>query len=141
MRDVIGESVGDPRLYTWLFGLFAGLALALALIGVYGVMHNAVAQRTREIGVRMSLGASASSVLVTTMMLAMRPIAVGIVLGAIVALWVTQLLSSLLYDMAAVDPGVFASVALLVGVCGALATLLPAIRATRLDPVAALRES
>lgn len=140
LRDVIDDSVGDPRLYMSLFTVLAGLALALALVGVYGVIHHVVSRRTREIGVRVALGASTASVLGTTMGFAMRPVAVGIGVGMLAAVFTTRLLSSSMYGVSTLDPVVFTSVALLVGASATAASLVPAVRATRLDPVQALRE-
>jgi putative ABC transport system permease protein len=139
MDKVLAESLGTRRLTLALTGGFALLALALAGIGVYGVMSYVVANRTREIGVRMALGAQAGDVLRLVLGQGMRLAALGIALGALGAFWLARLIVRLLYAVKPNDPLTFAGVALLLGIIALLACYIPARRATRVDPLAALR--
>jgi putative ABC transport system permease protein len=139
MDTVLAESVSDRRLNMALIGAFAVLALVLAAIGLYGVLAYSVAQRTREIGVRLAVGASRSSVLALVIGDAMRLIAVGIVLGLACAVTFGGVLSALLFEVGARDVSTLAVVAAVLLVTGMLASYLPARRAMRVDPVVALR--
>ncbi len=139
MDQVVAESLGTRRLTLALTGGFALLALALAGIGVYGVMSYVVASRTQEIGVRMALGAQAGDVLRLVLGQGMRLAALGITLGTLGALWLARLIAGLLYAVKPGDPVTFAGVAVLLGVIALLACYIPARRATRVDPLAALR--
>ncbi|HKP86346.1 MAG TPA: ABC transporter permease [Blastocatellia bacterium] len=139
MEQVISESVSNRRLNVLLLGIFGGLALVLAAVGLYGVMSYSVSQRTREIGIRMALGANRRDVtrLVVGqgMVLALTGVAVG--LGASFAL--TRLMSSLLYEVSVTDPITFAALSLLlIGVAG-MSSYIPARRAMKVDPIVALR--
>ena len=134
------RSVADRRLIAWLLASFAVLALGLAAIGIYGVTAYGVAQRTREIGIRMALGAQRSDVFRLIVGGGMKVIAVGVVIGLLVAFGSTRLLSSLLYGVGASDPGIFAGVVVLLGLVAFAANCLPARRATLIDPMTALRE-
>jgi len=139
MRSVIGHSAARQRFTMLLLSLFAGVALTLGIIGIYGVMSYAVAQRTREIGVRMALGASPGDarhmVLREAFVLAVAGIGVGLVAAALS----TRALSGLLYGVSATDPITFASVPLAITIVALIASYLPARRATRVDPTTALR--
>jgi putative ABC transport system permease protein len=139
MTEVISRSVWQPRLYAILFGVFAAVALALASIGVYGVMAYSVSERTREIGVRVALGAQRRDVLklVIAQGMALTMIGAGIGLGAALAL--TRLMQSMLFEVSATDPLTFAALAVLLSVVAMLACYLPARRATKVDPMVALR--
>jgi putative ABC transport system permease protein len=144
MDSVFYEAVGKPRFVTFLLGAFAAIALALAAVGIYGVMSYSVAQRTRELGIRMALGAQASGVRRLVLRDGLILAAGGVLIGLAVAFGVNtglaRGLSGLLYQVKAVDPPTFLAVAALVlGVAG-LACLVPAIRATRVDPMIALRQ-
>jgi putative ABC transport system permease protein len=139
MDDVIAASVTDRRLNTLLIGTFGGLALALAAIGLYGVMAYSVTQRTREMGVRIAVGASRASVLALVVGQAVRLVAAGIVLGTAVALAAAETLASLLFDVEPRDPAILALAPVVLLAAGVLASYLPARRATRVDPVTALR--
>ena len=139
MRELISASLGDPRFFTGLFSAFAGLALALGIIGVYGVMSYVMSQRARELGVRVALGASRRQVLAFAMRRAMQPIAIGVVAGAALAVVLTRWLRSFLFEVTAHDPAVFATVAATLAGAGAAASFLPALRATARDPVEVLR--
>jgi predicted permease len=135
----ISEVVAGPRSTASIFSLFAALALALGAVGIYGVISYSVAQRTREIGIRMALGARRQEVL----LLILRQSAVlafaGIALGLISALFLTRLMATLLYGVGASDPATYFGVAVLLAAVALAATYLPARRATRVDPVVALR--
>jgi len=139
MRSVIDRSAARQRFTMLLLSLFAGIALVLGVIGIYGVMSYAVAQRTREIGVRMALGASPGDarqmVLREALVLALAGIAVGLVAAALS----THVLGGLLYGISATDPVTFASVPLAITIVSLIASYLPAHRATRVDPTTALR--
>ena len=139
MTDVISRSVWQPRLYTILFGVFAAVALALASIGVYGVMTYSVSERTREIGIRVALGAQRRDVLklVVAQGMTLTLIGAGIGLGAALAL--TRLMQTLLFEVSATDPLTFVTLAALLSVVALVACYLPARRATKVDPMIALR--
>lgn len=140
LERVVSDTVAGPRFVTILLGLFAGLALVLAGVGVYGVVSYSVAQRTHELGVRMALGAGQRSVLVLVMKQGVGIAVLGVAVGAVAAFFVTQLLTGLLYGVSATDPLTFGTVAVfLVGVA-ALATYVPAWRASRIDPMECLRQ-
>jgi putative ABC transport system permease protein len=140
MAAMVDASVGQRKLSMILLGVFSGIALLLASIGIYGVMSYSVAQRTRELGIRMALGAARSRVLALVVGQGMLLAGIGVGIGLIAALALTRFLANQLFDVGATDPSTFALVStLLVGVA-LLATLLPALRATRVDPVVALRD-
>ena len=139
MDGVIAESVAQPRFYMLLLVLFAAVALALAAIGIFGVMSFIVAQRKREIGIRMALGAREASVLRLVLGRSLGLIAAGIGIGLIAALGLTNLLRSLLFGVTPLDPLVLAATATLLALTALAASWLPARRAARLDPLVALR--
>jgi putative ABC transport system permease protein len=139
LDEWIAESAAQPRLTTTLAGAFAMAALLLTAVGIYGVISYGVSQRTQEIGVRMAIGAARTSVVVLVLRAGMTWAGGGIVLGLLGAWSVSRAIASLLFDVSAADPLTFAVTALaLAGVAG-LACTVPAIRATRIDPVIALR--
>ena len=133
-------SVGSTRLYLALFALFAGLTLGLAALGIYGTVAYSVSQRTREIGIRLALGAQRVDVLRLVLRQGSRLILLGLALGMAASLALARLTASLLYGVSANDPVTLVSVAILLGVVALLASYLPARRATRIDPLTALHE-
>ncbi|HEX8148930.1 MAG TPA: ABC transporter permease [Pyrinomonadaceae bacterium] len=139
MEGWLSESTARARFGTLLLGAFACAALALAAVGLYGVLSYSVTQRRNEIGVRMALGAQARDVLRLVVGQGMRLVLVGVVLGLAGALALTRVMSGLLYDVAATDPPTFAVNALLLVVVSLAACYIPARRATRVDPSTALR--
>ncbi len=139
MEDVVSESVAQPRFYTTLLTAFGGLALLLAALGIYGVISYSVAQRTRELGIRIALGATHDRVLRLVLGQGVGLSVLGVAIGIAGALWLVHLLATLLYGVQATDKLTFASVAaLLVGIAS-LASYVPARRAARVDPVIAMR--
>jgi putative ABC transport system permease protein len=140
LDDLVGSSLGQRRLSMILLGIFSGIALLLASIGIYGVMSYSVAQRGREIGIRMALGAERRRVLGLVVGQGMALAGLGVGIGLLGALGLTRLLGSQLYSVTPTDPGTFAAVSGLLAAIALAATLPPALRATRVDPVVALRE-
>ncbi len=139
MEQVVAESVSRQRFSMTLLAIFAGLGLALAAVGIYGVVSYAVSQRTREFGVRMALGASPRTLLRLVLGHGLKLGALGVGIGAIAAFAITRLMSSMLFGVTATDPATFAAIsALLVGVVLA-ACSVPALRAARVDPTVAMR--
>jgi predicted permease len=139
LDEWIAESTAQPRLTTTLAGAFAAAALFLTLVGVYGVVSYAVSQRTQEIGVRMAVGAARLSVVGLVLRGGMRWAGGGIALGLLGAWSVSRTIASLLFDVSAADPVTFAVTGLILAGVGVLACAMPAFRATRIDPVIALR--
>jgi putative ABC transport system permease protein len=139
MDAILSESVAAPRFRALLLGAFGALGLLLAMVGIFGVISYAVTQRTREIGVRMALGAQPRDVLRLVLGEGMLLAAIGIAAGAAGALALTKLLESLLYEIKPRDPATFIAVAIAVAAAAALACYIPARRAMRVDPIVALR--
>jgi predicted permease len=139
LEQAINERISDRRFALILLGVFAVLALALASIGIYGVMSYSVAQRTREIGIRMALGAARSQVLRLVVLDAARLALIGVGIGAVAALVLTRFMSAFLYGISASDPLTFAVLSLFLTGVALLAGYVPARRAMKVDPVTALR--
>jgi putative ABC transport system permease protein len=140
MDEIVTRSVAPRRFNMLLLTIFAGVALLLALVGVYGVLAYSVGQRTAEIGLRVALGATPRSVLALIVGQGMRPIMVGIAIGIVGAVGLSHFVSSLLFNVKPVDPLTYGAVALLVAGAALLSCYVPALRALRVDPVAALRQ-
>jgi putative ABC transport system permease protein len=139
MERIERESTGSRRFPMMLLGAFGVVALALAVVGVYGVVSYVVSQRTREIGIRVALGARRAAVLRLVVAAAMRPVAAGLAVGAVAAVFASRLLGALLFDVKPGDPMVVAGIAALLAAAAIAASLVPGARATRVDPITVLR--
>ena len=139
MDEVIADSIWQPRLYAMLFAVFAGGALVLAVIGIYGVMAYIVITRTHEIGIRMALGATARDVFRLIVGRGMKLTAIGLVIGVGGAFALTRLMRGLLFNISATDPITFVLISVLLAFAAFLACYIPARRATKVDPLVALR--
>ncbi|HEX3560945.1 MAG TPA: ABC transporter permease [Pyrinomonadaceae bacterium] len=139
MEQMVADSLAQRRFSMTLFGVFAALALALAVVGLYGVMSYAVAQRTHEFGLRMALGAQRRDILRMVVGQGLVLVGVGLAAGLVGALALTRVMSSLLYGVSATDPLTYAGIALLLAAVALLASYIPARRATKVDPMVALR--
>jgi predicted permease len=140
MDDVIAKSLSSQRFVLYLLASFAGLALLLAAVGIYGVLSYTVRRRVREIGIRIALGATNSDVLKLVVTDGMKPILVGVVIGLAAALALSRLVASLIFGVRPTDPLTFAAVSLLLIAVGILANTVPAYRATRIEPLRTLRD-
>ena len=140
MEETVSASLAGPRVTTNLLAVFASIAMILALVGIYGVISYSVAGRTREIGVRVALGAERSAITRMILVEGTRPILAGIVVGVIVATFATRLVENMLYGIEPTDPLTFSLVPLALLFVGGAASWLPAVRATRVAPTEALRE-
>jgi putative ABC transport system permease protein len=139
MEQVLADSAASRRFSTALFGMFAALGLALASVGVYGILSYSVAQRTREIGIRIALGAVQKDVLLLILRQALSLVGVGILIGSAVSLGVTRVLSSLLFAISSHDPVTFFLTPLVLAAVALMASYVPARRAVKVDPAVALR--
>ena len=139
MPEVMGGSLGRERFSAWLLSGFAGLALVLGAVGVYGVMSYVVSRRTREIGIRVALGAPASVVVRDVLVGGMVPVMFGVALGLGAALLASRLLASVLFGVEPNDPAIYAAVGATMLLTALLAGVLPARRAARVEPIVALR--
>ncbi len=140
MEEIVNESVASRRFIMLLLASFAGVALVLALAGVYGVLSYAVSRRTSEIGVRLALGARQAQVLRLIVAQGMRPVLLGLVTGTAAALGLTRLMASLLFGVGTTDPVTFAGVGMVLAGAAVAACWIPAVQAARLDVVTALRQ-
>jgi putative ABC transport system permease protein len=139
MEKIIAQALGQTRLMTWLLGIFACVALLLAAIGIYGAVAYTVEQRTGEIGVRMALGAQARDVLRLILNQGMKPVVIGLAIGIVSAFALGRLIASQLYEVSAHNPALLAGATILLATIALIACLLPARRATHVDPIQALR--
>ena len=138
-RSTLADSLGQRRFTMLVLGAFAAVALLLAVVGVHGVLSYTVSQRTREIGIRMALGADRSMVRALVLSQGARLVGYGLALGLAGALILSRSLSTLLYGVGAADPPTFAAIAALLAAVAMLACWLPARRAARTDPLVAIR--
>ena len=136
---MIGGSLAQPRFNMMLLGIFAGVAMVLAAIGIYGVIAYSVTQRTREIGIRMALGAQRGDVLRMILRQSMLIIGIGLTIGLVAAFALTRWMASLLYGVSAHDLSIHGLVLMVLAGAGLIATYIPARRAMALDPMVALR--
>ena len=136
---LVNRNLSDRKFLMALMGIFAGIALLLSMVGLYGVISYLVNQRTQEIGIRMALGAQASQILRMVLRQGMFLVCAGVVLGVVAAILLTRLMSKLLYQTSATDPVTFGAIVVLLMVVALLACYLPARRATKVDPMVALR--
>ncbi len=139
MQNLLGEQLARPKFNMTLLGVFAAVAMILAAIGIYGVIAYSVAQRTREIGIRMALGAQRADMLTMILRQSLTVVAIGMAVGLLAALGATRLLASLLYGVGANDVLTYAAVVFLLGGAALLASYIPARRAMKVDPMIALR--
>ena len=139
MDAVVAQALGQARLMTWLLGIFAGAALLLASIGIYGAVAYTVEQRTGEIGVRMALGAQTRDVLRLIINQGMKPVVIGLAIGVVCAFALGRLITSQLFEVSAHNPALLGGATILLAAIALLACLLPARRAAMVDPVQALR--
>jgi putative ABC transport system permease protein len=139
MEDLMAVSLAQQRFNMLLLALFAALALILAGVGIYGLMAYSVSQRTHEIGVRLAIGAQRRDVLRLVLRDGAKLTLLGIAIGIIAALALTRLMASLLFEVTPTDPTTFAAVAILLAIAAFAACYIPARRATRVDPMVALR--
>ena len=140
---MVDESVSQPRLYATLIGIFAGVALALAAVGIYGVLNYSVNQRRQEIGIRMALGAQASDILKMIvghgMLLTALGLAIGLLASLLLAFFLTKLIEGFLFGVSATDLTIFIGIPLLLALVSLFSCYIPARRATKVDPMIALR--
>jgi putative ABC transport system permease protein len=139
MASMIGQRLAQPKFNMMLLGIFAAVAMVLAAVGIYGVIAYSVTQRTREIGIRMALGAQRSQMLRMVLRQSLTVVVIGLALGLLAAFAATRLLASLLYGVGANDILTYATVVLLLSVAAFLASYIPARRAMKVDPMVALR--
>ena len=139
MEEIVSDSVARQRFSMLLLGVFAGLALVLAAVGIYGVMSYSVAQQTREIGIRMALGAQRSDVLKMTVGQGLRLVLTGVAIGLAAAFVLTRVMATLLFGVSPTDPLTFIGISIVLIGVALLASYIPALRATRVDPMFALR--
>jgi len=139
VKELLDQGLWAPRMGAALLSVFGGIALILAVVGVYGVLSYSVTQQTPEIGIRMAMGASTNNVLRLVVKQGMRLAIIGLITGLVIAFAAMRLMSSLLFGISAHDPLIFGGVALILATAAVLACYIPARRAARVDPLVALR--
>jgi ABC-type antimicrobial peptide transport system permease subunit len=139
MESMVADALGSERFVTLLLALFAGLALLLAVVGLYGVVSYGVSQRLREMGVRLALGAEGGDIRGLVLRQSLTLVGVGLLVGVVGGLSLTRLMSNLLFGVSATDPWTYGAVALLMAAVAGAASALPARRAARVDPIRVLR--
>jgi putative ABC transport system permease protein len=139
MNDVVAAALATPRLTGWLLAAFAAIALALAAVGIYGVLAYLVSQRTQEIGIRLAIGADRSEVLRMILRQGLTLAVSGVAVGVAAAFLLTRLMQSLLYEVQPADPVTFLAVPVILLAVSLVASYVPALRATRVSPLIALR--
>jgi putative ABC transport system permease protein len=139
MERIVAGAVARQRFSMLLLAIFAGVALLLAAVGIYGVMSYSVAQQTREIGIRMALGAQRSDVLKMTVIQGLRLVGFGLAIGLVAAFILTRVMASLLFGVSATDPLTFIVISLVLLAVAMLASYIPSVRAMKVDPMVALR--
>jgi putative ABC transport system permease protein len=140
MQENVAQSVSEPKFRTVLFSVFAGIALVLAAVGIFGVMAYSVAQRTRELGLRMALGASRGRVLQLVLINGVQLTLIGVGIGLLATFFLTRYVSSLLFNVPRYDPITLVGVVVALIIISLCACYIPARRATLVDPIVALRE-
>ena len=140
MEIASSENVAVPRFRSLLFAVFAGLAVCLAVAGIYGVMSYAVVQRSNEIGLRIALGASSGSIFRLVLGKGLLLASIGLIVGLAIAIAGTRMLTTMLFQVQPMDPAVYFAVAVLVGFVTLLAGYIPARQASKIDPMTALRQ-
>jgi ABC-type antimicrobial peptide transport system permease subunit len=141
MEDVVDAAVARPRFMTVLLGVFAGLALLLAAVGTYGVLSYLVTERRQEIGIRMALGADRARILRLVLVRGLVLSGVGLAIGLAAALGLSRVLSALLFNVAPTDPRTLIGVSAIIAAVACVACVIPAWRATRVDPLVVLRDN
>jgi len=139
LAAVVDAAVGDHRLRTTLLSAFAAIALFLAALGIYGVLAYFVSQRSRELGIRLALGAKPKALFAMVVAQGMRPVAAGAIVGLAAAMGVTTVMRALLFEVTPLDPATYVAATIALGTIALAACAVPAIRATRVDPLVALR--
>jgi ABC-type antimicrobial peptide transport system permease subunit len=139
LEETVSRAVGAARFHLTLLALFAGLALTLAVVGLYGVVSYLISKRTREIGIRIALGAHATDVVRLVVAQGVRPVVAGLFLGLVSSFWTTRVLGSLLYNVSPQDVSTLGSATVLLVVVATVAILLPVRRAMSVSPTEALR--
>jgi putative ABC transport system permease protein len=139
MEQIISDSIAHPRSISLLLGAFAGIALVLTVLGIYGLVAYLVTQRTQEIGIRVALGAQRRDIFKLVVSEGMKLFVIGLVIGVGMAFGLARVLSSLLYGISASDPATFLGVSALVTLVVLVANCLPARKAAKIDPIVALR--
>jgi putative ABC transport system permease protein len=139
MTDVVSGAIAAPRFTGWLLGLFAVSALTLAAVGIYGVLSYLVSQRTREIGIRIAIGAGPGDVVRLVLWRGLGLALTGVGIGLVLAFAASRVMGSLLYEIQPRDPATFIGVPVVLTAVALVASLLPALRAMRVDPIVALR--